>query len=86
VVWLHYGVDSLATSHCLLPPDEPDEFETVNHTGSVITNFPIDFGETGYISFNDETSPNFFGDQITLPQYLKGDIEKTQEQDEGMEL
>ncbi len=58
----------------------------VNHAGSVITNSPIDFGEFGYISLTQDTSPNFLGDQITLPQYMNGNFEQTQEQDGGMEL
>ncbi len=58
----------------------------VNHAGSVITNSPIDFGEFGYISLTQDTSPNFLGEQITLPQFMNGDFEQTKEQSGGMEL
>lgn len=54
----------------------------VNHGGSVIVNEPIDFGEQGYISFTDDTSPNFLGEHITLRQFMDGDFE----QDGGMNL
>ena len=39
---------------------------SVNHGGSVITDEPIDFGEQGYVSFTDDTSPNFLGEELTL--------------------
>lgn len=59
---------------------------SVNHAGSVITNELIDFSETGYIAFSEETTPNFLGEQITLPQFKNGEFEQTQEQNGGMEL
>ena len=54
----------------------------VNHGGTVITKSPIDFGEDGYISFDDDTSPNFLGDHITMQEYMQTDFE--QEQTGGM--
>ena len=60
----------------------------VNHGGSVITDEPIDFGEQGYVSFADDTSPNFRGEDITLGQYMRGEFEQpeTQTEDGGMQL
>ena len=58
----------------------------VNHAGSVITNDTINFGEAGYIALTQDTSPNFLGEQITLPQFMNGDFEQTQEHNGGMEL
>lgn len=43
----------------------------VNHGGSVITREPIDFGEEGYISFTEETSPNFTGESMTLEEFMR---------------
>lgn len=35
----------------------------VNHGGSVILKEPLDFGESGYIPLDEETSPNFSGER-----------------------
>ena len=43
----------------------------VNHGGSVITREPIDFGEEGYISFTEETSPNFTGESMTFGDFMR---------------
>lgn len=43
----------------------------VNHGGSVITREPIDFGEEGYISFTEETAPNFTGKLMTLGDFMR---------------
>ena len=48
----------------------------VNHGGSVITDEPIDFGETGFISFTDDTSPNFIGVSMTIEEYMKGEFDE----------
>lgn len=48
----------------------------VNHGGSIITNEPIDFDAKGYIALNDDTSPNFLGDSLTLHQFMNGDFEQ----------
>lgn len=42
----------------------------VNHGGSVITKEPIDFGKNGYISFTEDTEPNFTGKEQTLGEFL----------------
>lgn len=68
--------------------DESNSFSTlesgvsINHYGSIITNKPIDFGESGYINFNVENSPNFIGEYLTLGQFMRGEFE----QKEGMTL
>ena len=78
--------------------DNGDRFITiephvvVNHGGSVITDEPIDFGEAGFISFTDETSPNFIGTAVTIEEYLKGEFNEDMDEDtentesEGMDL
>lgn len=43
----------------------------VNHFGSVITNYPIDFGDDGFIAFTEETEPNFLGESETPLQLLE---------------
>jgi len=62
---------------------------TVNHAGTVITDEPIDFGEQGYISFTEDTAPNFMGEEMTFGEYMQGEFEETQgesQQSGGMQL
>jgi hypothetical protein len=47
-----------------------EESVTVNHGGSVITKQPIELGESGYIDFNEENSPNFTGNDISMHEYI----------------
>ena len=51
----------------------------VNHGGSVITKEPIDFGKQGYISFTEDTEPNFTGGEQTLGEFLKSDVPQENE-------
>ena len=52
-----------------------EPFVAVNHAGSVITDEPIVFGEDGYIEFDDENSPAFIGEEITITAYMNGEFE-----------
>lgn len=45
----------------------------VNHGGSVITKEPLDFGTERYISFTEDTEPNFTGEEQTLGEFLRSD-------------
>ena len=58
----------------------------VNHAGSVITREPIDLGEQGYISFTDETSPDFKGEIMSLYEFWEYDPEQSQTEDLEMEM
>lgn len=61
----------------------------VNHAGTVITDEPIDFGEQGFISFTEETEPNFTGGEMTFGEYMQGEFEETQDESQqsgGMQL
>lgn len=42
---------------------------TADHAGSVVTKEPIDLGEKGYISFTEDTTPNFIGDMMSLYEF-----------------
>ena len=81
--------DGLYCYH-LREADNGDGFATiepnvcVNHGGTVITTTPIDFGKDGYIVFDDDSSPNFLGDSITMQEYMQTDFE--QEQNDGMSM
>lgn len=62
---------------------------TVNHAGSVITDEPIDFGKQGYISFTEETYPNFIGNELTIGEYMRGEFEQSEDESQqigGMQL
>ncbi len=54
----------------------------VNHAGTIITKEPIDFGEAGYISFDDDSSPNFLGEEMTAEEFANTDFS----QNEGMKM
>lgn len=51
----------------------------VNHGGSVITKEPLDFGENGYISFTEDTEPNFTSEEQTLREFLRSDAPQESE-------
>lgn len=57
-----------------------------NHAGSVITKEPIDFGTDNYLSFTDDTYPNFIGDDLTLGEYMSEEFDEEQSQNGGMQL
>lgn len=62
---------------------------TVNHSGSVITDEPIDFGEQGYIAFSEDTEPNFIGNELTVGAYMRGEFEQNENASQkigGMQL
>lgn len=50
----------------------------VNHGGSVITKEPLDFGTEGYISFTEDTEPNFTGEEQTLGEFIYSGEEEMQ--------
>lgn len=61
----------------------------VNHAGSVITDEPIDFGEQGYIAFNEDTEPNFMSENMSFGEYMRGEFdqgENESQQIRGMQL
>ena len=47
----------------------------VNHGGTVLLKRPLDLGRDGYLTFNEETSPNFLGQTKTIKEYLKEEAE-----------
>lgn len=57
----------------------------VNHAGTIITKEPIDFGDAGYISFDEDSSPNFLGESMTFGEYMRRDFNMKEEQETNME-
>lgn len=63
-----------------------EKHTAVNHAGSVVTREPIDLGEQGYISFTDDTSPDFKGEIMSLYEFWEYDPEQSQTEDLEMEM
>ena len=57
---------------------------TVNHAGSIITKEPIELGEHGYISLNQDNSPNFLGENMSIYMFREYDPEQSEEMSMGM--
>lgn len=52
---------------------------TVNYGGSIITNEPLDLGESGYTPFDEDTEPNFTGEELTIGEFMNSKFEQEQE-------
>ena len=53
----------------------------VNHGGTVLMRDILDFGESGYIPLNEDTEPNFLGDEMTPSEFAEEEV-----QDESMQM
>lgn len=53
----------------------------VNHGGTVIMRDILDFGESGYIPLDEDTEPNFLGDEMTPSEFAEEEA-----QDEAMQM
>lgn len=68
--------------------DEQNRFVSIepkvgeNHGGTVLMKELLDFGESGYISFTDDSSPNFLSEEMTPKEFAETDIDE----DEGMQM
>ena len=50
----------------------------VNHGGSIITREPFDLGEKGYIALDENSAPNFEGEQRTFAQFMNENFDTTE--------
>ena len=58
-----------------------------NHGGIVIMKELLDFGESGHISFTEDSSPNFLSEEMTMKEFAKTDMEENERmQTGGMQL
>lgn len=57
----------------------------VNHGGTVLMRELLDFREQGYLSFTDDTSPNFLGYDLTPREFMKTDFSQEDGQEEENE-
>ena len=53
----------------------------VNHGGTVLMRDILDFGESGYIPLDEDTEPNFLGDEMTPSEFAEDEA-----QDEAMQM
>ena len=56
----------------------------VNHAGTIITKEPIIFGAEGYIEFDDNSSPNFLGDEMSVEEFLNMDFSQDEDESQTM--
>ena len=62
-----------------------EKYVGVDHGGTVLTREPIDLGEKDCIEFDEESSPNFLGDEMTLRDYLTADFLEDETEEQSME-
>lgn len=72
--------------------DDGDRFCTVeprvgvNHGGTILLKEVLDFGEQGYISLDDDTEPNFTGEEMTAEEFAEEETLDEAMQMGGMQL
>ena len=50
----------------------------VNHGGTVLLKEVLDFGEQGYIPLDEDTEPNFTGEELTIGEFMNSKFEQEQ--------
>lgn len=58
---------------------------SANHGGTVLMKELLDFGENGYISFTEDSSPNFLSEEMTVKEFSETDINEDMQMG-GMQL
>ena len=56
----------------------------VNHAGTIITKEPIIFGEEGYIALDDDSSPNFLGNHMSVEEFLDTNFDQDEDESQTM--
>ena len=51
----------------------------VNHGGTVLMRYVLDFGKDGYIPLDEDTEPNFTGEELTIGEFMNSKFEQEQE-------
>ena len=51
----------------------------VNHGGTVLMREVLDFGKDGYIPLDEDTEPNFTGEELTIGEFMNSKFEQEQE-------
>ncbi len=69
-----------------------EETVSVNHGGTILVKSPLDFGGDEYFVFDDDSSPNFLGYELTPEEFMNTDFtqenqeEESEQQTGGMQL
>lgn len=58
----------------------------VNHGGTILLKEVLDFGEQGYIALDDDTEPNFTGEEMTAEEFAEEETLDESMQMGGMQL
>ena len=58
----------------------------VNHGGTVLMRDILDFGESGYIPLDEDTEPNFLGEEMTAEEFAEEETLDESMQMGGMQL
>ncbi len=73
--------------------DEQNRFVSIepkvgaNHGGTVLMKELLDFGESGAISFTEDSSPNFLSEEMSVKEFAEMDIDEDETQQmRGMQL
>ena len=56
----------------------------VNYGGSILIQQPFEFGEDGYIQLDEDSSPNFTGEEMTAEEFAARDF--TEDSDEDFDI
>ena len=57
----------------------------VNHGGTILLKEVLDFGEQGYIALDDNTEPNFLGEEMTAEEFAEEEVQD-EAQDEVIQM
>lgn len=52
-----------------------------DHSGTILVKAPLSFGSEGYIAFDDDTSPNFLGYELTPTEFMETDFTQSEDED-----
>ncbi len=55
----------------------------VDHAGTLISSQPFDFSDDSCIPFDEDSSPNFLGYDMSLEEYMNASFEHSESQDTG---
>lgn len=62
---------------------------SIDHCGTVLLKAPLDFGDEEYFAFDEDTSPNFLGYELTPREFMETDFTQTEddtEQDNSQQI
>ena len=62
-----------------------EPYVRIDHAGTILVKAPLSFGSEGYIAFDDDTSPNFLGYELTPNEFMDTDFTQTEDEDEDMD-